>query len=385
MNCPAFISLRASKCGQYLQVVQVCNQHNHEISENAIKRTPQYRKLTPQVKEEVLHMLSANIQRNEIIKYVQLRAGIELISKNFNNFMVELKSGKKYETNPAVFERIQRFLERNKSVLAVNACQQMSGGEEDALIEPPKSVLEPYVDIEERYASTMEVDAKMERTNENYVYVDGGCELDEVIESRQSTRCQEYEGTIMEEPQGEMWQISLENRIVVDGTPDDIIEVVQMPGYLETEQPTVQSQCVNCMKAKSAKSLRSEIKTLRQMKRRMIRETNALNRKKHKLLNHIKQLEWMGMQFKWGQYSTVSELYLEDPIYMGNRNFFVVSIPIDSEKICQVQRLWDDRMQFFVNKIYFISLFFHTSYLKSNGETTDFLSIMRVSSTVYVH
>lgn len=260
MNCPAFISLRASKCGQYLQVMQVCNQHNHEISENAIKRTPHYRKLTPEVKEEVLHLMTTNIHRNEIIKYVQLRAGIELISKTINNFMLELKAHKKYVTHVAVFERIQRFLEMNKAVLAIDT----SHHEDVPLIEAKEEMvntgstdndLEPYIDslIEEEYEPMMEFDSTIEFTEDKY-----------------------------------------EAKHTVDGDklPDDIIESIQQPpDSLEDKQTRDENRCENCRIAKSGKLLQSEIRMLRLLKRRLIRETTTLKRKKQKLMNQIHQLE----------------------------------------------------------------------------------------------
>lgn len=259
MDCPAFISLRASKCGKYLQVMQVCNQHNHEISENAIKQTPHYRKLTPDVKEEVMHLLSANIHRNEIIKYVQLRAGVQLIAKTINNFMSELKTHKKYAFNVEIQERIQHFLETNKTVLAINPANQHQSDE--PLIEPEETipmesfeyVLEPDIDssIEENYVPLMEFDSTIEFNSENYDAV---------------------------------------GNEDVDNVPDDIIESTQSSEWQESELKSNQNRCENCSMTKSSKSLQNEINNLRQMKRRLIRETATLRRKKCKLLNHLEQI-----------------------------------------------------------------------------------------------
>lgn len=105
-DCPAFITFRASYCGNYLEVASVCNAHNHEISEVASKYIPQHRKLSADVREEVLHLLMSRIDKHKIIEYVQLRTGIQLITKNIYNFATKLKSYDKYEVKDAVYNRI---------------------------------------------------------------------------------------------------------------------------------------------------------------------------------------------------------------------------------------------------------------------------------------
>lgn len=247
MNCPAFISLRASKSGKYLQVMQVCNEHNHEISEDAIKQIPHSRKLTPEVKDEVLHLLSQNFFRDDIIKYVRLRAGVQLISKTINNFAIELKTQKKIVPNAVVVERIQQFLDTNQISLRTDSSHQ----DDEPVFEPgemiqmesTEDVLEPYIDslIEEKYDSFTELDAKIEFISENCenVNIDGDDIPSEVIDSFQSAESQEHE---------QKWE---------------------------------KNQCENCTMAKNAKSLQTEIHSLRQMKRQLIRETNKLKRKKH--------------------------------------------------------------------------------------------------------
>lgn len=257
MNCPAFISLRASKSGKYLQVMQVCNEHNHEISEDAIKQIPHPRKLTPEVKDEVLHLLSQNFARDEIIKYVRLRAGVQLISKTINNFAIELKTQKKILPNALVVERIQQFLETNQISLRTD----FSHRNDEAIFEPgeiiqmecTEDVLEPYIDslIEEKYDSFIELDSTIE-------FTDGNCETVIVGE---------------------------------DETLHHIIESIQPSERLEREQKTKKNRCENFAMAHSARSLQTEINRLRQMKRQLIRETNDLKRKKHKILIEINHLE----------------------------------------------------------------------------------------------
>lgn len=250
-DCPAFISLRASKCGRYLQVMHVCNQHNHEISEDAIKQTPHYRKLTPEVKEEVLHLLSANVHRDGIIKYVQLRADVQLIPKTINNFTLELKSQKKYVTDAVVFERIQRFLESSEIDIDTGHRDGEPSEEVNVIMKmkPSEDALEPYIDslIVEQYDELMEFDSSIEFRSENCETVNANGDNDTV--------------------------------------PEEIIESTQLPQNEESGFMT--NRCENCSMVNIAKSLKSDIVHLRQAKRRLIREMNDLRRKKRKLLNPI--------------------------------------------------------------------------------------------------
>lgn len=77
--------LRASKCGQQLKVIGVCNDHNHEISELTIRALPQSRKLTDDTKEEVLEMLNLHIDRKKIIEYVLITTKKHLTIKDLLN------------------------------------------------------------------------------------------------------------------------------------------------------------------------------------------------------------------------------------------------------------------------------------------------------------
>lgn len=53
IDCPAFIALRATKCGRKLEVMDVCNDHTHEISEQAVEELPQKRRPSQGLLEEV--------------------------------------------------------------------------------------------------------------------------------------------------------------------------------------------------------------------------------------------------------------------------------------------------------------------------------------------
>lgn len=264
MDCPAFISLRASKCGQFLQVMQVCNQHNHEISEDAIKQTPHYRKLTPEVKEEVLYLLTANIHRDEIIKYVKLRAGVQLISKTINNFMLELKTQKKCVPNAAAFERIQRFLETTKTVLATNSDSSNS-------ITPENGDIQKETD---QMIQTVSGDA-LEPNIDNLI---------EVV----------YETMIENDPLLELNNLGccaamLQNVNTSGRVADVMIESIQQSETSKINKSPNGTRCETMVKCEEL--LHSEINRLRQNKRRLLREMCNLKWKKQKLTNQIIQLE----------------------------------------------------------------------------------------------
>lgn len=86
-DCPSFIMLRASKCGQKLEVTAVCNDHNHEISETASKCLPQNRKLPDTIKHNVLKMLSNHVDRQEIIEYIREKTNKQLTHKDLHNLL----------------------------------------------------------------------------------------------------------------------------------------------------------------------------------------------------------------------------------------------------------------------------------------------------------
>lgn len=60
-DCPAHISLRATKCGQQLEVVAVCNRHNHPVTESGARALPQNRRLPVSVRSVVLQMMQQQV------------------------------------------------------------------------------------------------------------------------------------------------------------------------------------------------------------------------------------------------------------------------------------------------------------------------------------
>lgn len=98
-NCPSFIMLRASKCGQKLEVTSVCNEHNHEISELASKCLPQNRKLPNDVKQEVLQMLATKVDRPAIIEYIRNKTNKCLTQKDLHNLLAMNRTSLADNTN----------------------------------------------------------------------------------------------------------------------------------------------------------------------------------------------------------------------------------------------------------------------------------------------
>lgn len=107
-DCPSFIMLRASKCGQFLEVIDVCNEHNHEISETTSRYLPQNRKLPPDVKAEVLEMLMLHIDRKMIIEYIKIKTNKHVTLKDLFNLKASNKQNKLTSSRPKaeVLERL---------------------------------------------------------------------------------------------------------------------------------------------------------------------------------------------------------------------------------------------------------------------------------------
>lgn len=112
-DCPAYITLRAAKCGQKLEVIDVCNQHNHPISEIYSRSLPQHRRLSPDVRKEVLLMEHVHIDRKKIIEYIRCKTGKELSGKDLLNLRASfMNSDQRLEcvtddTKKQLLQRIQ--------------------------------------------------------------------------------------------------------------------------------------------------------------------------------------------------------------------------------------------------------------------------------------
>ncbi|KXJ73681.1 hypothetical protein RP20_CCG015261 [Aedes albopictus] len=90
-DCPAYIALRASKCGQKLIVMSVSNIHNHDINEEATKNLAHTKKLSSDMKQEVNLLLLHNVDKKLVREYVRLKDGKELTTKDLCNLVASLR------------------------------------------------------------------------------------------------------------------------------------------------------------------------------------------------------------------------------------------------------------------------------------------------------
>lgn len=116
-NCPAYVSFLASKCGQKLEVISVCNEHNHEVSAEHMKLMPQNRKLDIHVKKEVLEMLQLNIDKKLVLEYIQLKSNKNFTLKDLFNLSGSIKN-KKVPSDDAtgyleMVKKIHNFISEN--------------------------------------------------------------------------------------------------------------------------------------------------------------------------------------------------------------------------------------------------------------------------------
>ncbi|XP_058839527.1 uncharacterized protein LOC131695008 [Topomyia yanbarensis] len=96
-DCPAYIALRASKCGQQLVVMGTSNVHNHEVTEEINKNLAHNKKLSAGMKHEVLVLLFHNIDKKLIREYVRLKNGKELTTKDLFNLAASLRKNSCFE------------------------------------------------------------------------------------------------------------------------------------------------------------------------------------------------------------------------------------------------------------------------------------------------
>ncbi|EAT43618.1 AAEL004955-PA [Aedes aegypti] len=90
-DCPAYIALRASKCGQQLVVISVSNIHNHDISVENTRNLAHTKKLSSDMKQEVNVLLMHNVDKKLIREYVRLKDGKELTTKDLCNIVASLR------------------------------------------------------------------------------------------------------------------------------------------------------------------------------------------------------------------------------------------------------------------------------------------------------
>lgn len=110
-NCPAHVTLRASKCGTQLEVTSVCNTHNHEVSEASTKLMRHTRKLTPELRLKVQRMIGMKINWDTIMEYFKLRYDKQLSKKDLFNIAGSKKFQKDIIYDEKDAEEMQRLID----------------------------------------------------------------------------------------------------------------------------------------------------------------------------------------------------------------------------------------------------------------------------------
>lgn len=157
-DCPAYILIRASKCGQMLEVISVCNQHNHPISETESQTLPQHRRLPAELRIEVLQMMYLHIDRKKIVEYIRHKTGKLL--KNKDLFNLRASYSKTDQRIVAVTEDTKReLLQRIKSSAAQDNETKRMGDELDSQQSIDQMVSEVFMNSgEENYKMTSSCD-----------------------------------------------------------------------------------------------------------------------------------------------------------------------------------------------------------------------------------
>ncbi|XP_053683440.1 uncharacterized protein LOC128733699 [Sabethes cyaneus] len=171
-DCPAYIALRASKCGQQLVVMAASNVHNHEISQELIKNLAHKKKLSAEMKEEVMTLLFHNIDKKLIKEYVYLKEGKDLTTKDLFNIAASLRKS----------SRIQQLLTNTKtgSELTAELKKYIQEKKIDQLAIEQKAV-EPELDS---FGETETLEEHLEEEDINENLCEAGGSSSELIEEK---------------------------------------------------------------------------------------------------------------------------------------------------------------------------------------------------------
>lgn len=77
-NCPCKIKLKHLPNEKQLTVVFVCNHHDHPLSEQEFYKLQHGRRLPPYIKEEIMDLISLQVEMDKIKKYVQMQTGFNM-------------------------------------------------------------------------------------------------------------------------------------------------------------------------------------------------------------------------------------------------------------------------------------------------------------------
>ncbi|XP_058463851.1 uncharacterized protein LOC131438073 [Malaya genurostris] len=136
-DCPAYIALRASKCGQQLVVKATSNVHNHEITREVTKNLSHNKKLSAEMKQKVLVLLFHNVDKKLIREYVRVKEGKELTIKDLFNLAATMRKKASFEQsfdvgmNLELSAELKEYVNKNSSNYLKSLTMEQSTKQEE--------------------------------------------------------------------------------------------------------------------------------------------------------------------------------------------------------------------------------------------------------------
>ncbi|KAL1489710.1 hypothetical protein ABEB36_013646 [Hypothenemus hampei] len=91
-GCDAYITLRAFKCGNKLQIIDMKTEHTHKISKQLFDHLPQQRRLPEDIKSEIAHLTKLKTNRKQIKCYIQEKCNKIILLKDIHNMVKKSKA-----------------------------------------------------------------------------------------------------------------------------------------------------------------------------------------------------------------------------------------------------------------------------------------------------
>lgn len=107
--CPAFISLRVSQNGKFLEVKNLSNTHNHETNKALFDFLPQQRRLPYENREIAKTLLMLDANKKKIKEKLEEDTGLKLTLKDLSNIRQSIKSKTPVDLNECVDILINKY------------------------------------------------------------------------------------------------------------------------------------------------------------------------------------------------------------------------------------------------------------------------------------
>lgn len=98
-NCQAYIYIRVNDKGNMLEITRLCEDHNHDLNEILFNHLPNQRKVTPQVRSEIIEMMDLKANKKCIQNKIQTETGNVLTLRDLTNIS---RSGMNYNIIPII-------------------------------------------------------------------------------------------------------------------------------------------------------------------------------------------------------------------------------------------------------------------------------------------